>query len=68
MGVSLNRTKVMTTAQVARIPSMEREAGTRAQGDFHSSLMMGVGRQAVLLGTGRMSAGHVSQVNWSTWY
>ena len=68
MGVSLKRMKVITTALVARIPSMAREAGTRAQGEFHSSLMMGVGRQVVLLGAGRMSDGHVSQVNSSNWY
>lgn len=68
MGVSLKRMKVITTALVARIPSIAREAGTRAQGEFHSSLMMGVGRQAVLLGTGRMSDGQVSQLNSSSWY
>lgn len=67
MGVSLKRTKVATTALVARMPSMASEAGTRAQGEFHSSLMMGVGRQAVLFGVGRMSDGQASQVNSSSW-
>lgn len=68
MGVSLKRMKVMTTLLVARIPSMAIEVGTRAQGEFHSSLMIGVGRQVVLLGAGRMSDGQVSQVNSSSWY
>lgn len=68
MGVSLKRMKVITTALVARIPSMASEAGTKAQGEFHSSLMIGVGRQAVLFGVGRMSDGQVSQVNSSSWY
>lgn len=68
MGVLLKRIKVIITALVASIPSMAREAGTRAQGEFHSSLMIGVGRQVVLLGAGRMSDGQVSQVNSSSWY
>lgn len=68
MGVSLKRIKVIITALVASIPSMAREAGTRAQGEFHSSLMIGVGRQVVLLGAGRMSDGQVSQLNSSSWY
>ena len=68
MGVSLKRMKVITTPLVAKIPNVAREAGTRAQGEFHSSLMIGVGRQEVLLGTGRMSDGQVSQLNSSSWY
>lgn len=68
MGVSLKRMKVITTALVVRIPSIAMEAGTKAQREFHSSLMIGVGRQAVLLGAGRLSSGQVSQVNSSSWY
>lgn len=67
MGVSLKRIKVSTTVLVARMPSMAREVGTRAQGELHSSLIIGVGRHAVLLWVGRMSEGHVSQVNSSSW-
>lgn len=49
------------------IPSMERKTGTTAQGECHSSLMMGMGTQPVRLASGRISYGHSSQVNSEAW-
>lgn len=63
MGVSLYRTKVTMTKEVAMIPSMAIKTGTMAQGECHSSLMMGMGVQPVRLASGLFSYGHSSQVN-----
>lgn len=51
------------TKEVAMIPSMEMKTGTTAQGECHSSLMIGMGTQPVRLTSGRISYGHSSQVN-----
>ncbi|TNN57434.1 hypothetical protein EYF80_032342 [Liparis tanakae] len=45
MGVSLCRTNEKMTREVAMMPSMEMKTGTTAQGECHSSLMMGMATQ-----------------------
>ncbi|TNN67349.1 hypothetical protein EYF80_022456 [Liparis tanakae] len=66
MGVSLKRMKATMQPPVARQPRMARNTGMMAQGELHSSLMMGVVRQPVRFFRGLMSKGHMSQENSSS--